>query len=45
VERFDGNVGSVNAALKQTPEVFQPVGMDLAVNSSAVTQNRPMVVT
>src|ERR1017187_7951709 len=32
MERFDRNVGAMNAALQERPEVFQPVGMDFAVH-------------
>src|ERR1035437_5556228 len=32
VEWFDGNVGSADPALQQTPEVFNPVGVDAATD-------------
>jgi hypothetical protein len=32
VERFDRNIGAVDAALQKAPEVLQAVGMNLAVN-------------
>ncbi len=32
MERLDRNIGAVDAAPQQRPEVFQPVGVDPAVN-------------
>src|SRR6266566_2944613 len=32
VKRFDAHVGSLQAALEQTPEILQPVCVDLPIN-------------
>ena len=32
MERLDANVGAIQAALEQAPEVLQPVGVNLAIN-------------
>ena len=32
VERFDGNIGSIDAALQETPEVLKAVGMHVAIH-------------
>jgi hypothetical protein len=32
VERLNANVGPIEAALQQRPEIFQPVGVDFAAN-------------
>jgi hypothetical protein len=32
MEWFDTNVGSREAALQETPEILQPVGMNLPIN-------------
>ena len=32
MKRFNADIGSANPALEQAPEVFQPVGVDVAAN-------------
>ena len=32
MERFDAHVGSVNAALQQAPEGFEPIRVDVSLN-------------
>ncbi len=43
VKRFNGNIGSVNPALQEAPEVLHPVRMNVAVNAGFGVANKLVV--